>query len=120
MGIYLHEWSCAADVAMDFGISESDLAGSGEIMLASYDRQDYDGSAFVLLRRAGVLYEVNASHCSCMGLEDQWNPEPTTAADLVFRVDNGRLGTGYGGGAFAEDLRGILAGLAAGTESTDG
>jgi len=36
----------------------------------------------VLFKRGGKLYDVNGSHCSCFGLEDQWLPEETTVAAL--------------------------------------
>jgi hypothetical protein len=55
------------------------------ILFALYDGGDYDGSAFVLFERDGELFEVNGSHCSCYGLEDQWKPERTSWQALVDR-----------------------------------
>lgn len=66
-----------------------------EILLASYANECYSGSAFVLFRRDGSLFEVNGSHCSCYGLEGQWSPEETSVAELRHRVKNGGLGSGY-------------------------
>lgn len=63
-----------------------------EILYAVYEQPDYEGSAFVLYRRDGKLYEVNASHCSCYGLEDQWKPEETTWEALAIR-NEGMYGT---------------------------
>lgn len=37
-----------------------------------------DSSAWFLLRKGKQLFEVSGSHCSCMGFEDQFSPEPTT------------------------------------------
>jgi len=53
-----------------------------EILFATYDVEGYDGSAFVLFRQDGELYEVHGSHCSCYGLEDQWKPEKTSIKAL--------------------------------------
>jgi hypothetical protein len=72
-----------------------ELKASGKysgIVLAYYDMDGYEGSAFVLLLRDGELWEVNGSHCSCYGLENQWNPEPTTREALLHRITKGTLG----------------------------
>jgi hypothetical protein len=61
----------------DFEIDMSVLEGC-EVLLASYNQECYEGSAFVLYRKDGKLYEVNGSHCSCFGLEGQWEPEETS------------------------------------------
>ncbi len=80
-----------------------------EILLASYVYHDYDGCAFVLARKEGKLYEVNASHCSCYGLEDQWVPEETTSLALRHRMKEGRLGRDYEGtNIFADELTTVL------------
>lgn len=55
------------------------------IVYAIYDREQYDGSAMVVFEKDGALYEVHGSHCSCFGLEDQWDPEATTEEELRFR-----------------------------------
>jgi hypothetical protein len=65
-----------------------------EVILASYTNENYEGEAFVLFRRNsdGKLYEVNGGHCSCYGLEGQWNPEETTVEALGHRLVSGSLG----------------------------
>ena len=60
-------------------------ACSGTLLFAEYDQQDYEGEAFVLFERDGVLWEVNAAHCSCYGLENQWEPTVCTPASLKMR-----------------------------------
>lgn len=65
-----------------FEIQESDLDGY-EVLYAAYDQADYQGDAFVILRKGGDLFEVNSSHCSCNGLS--WKVEPTTLNALMFR-----------------------------------
>jgi hypothetical protein len=44
-------------------------------LYAEYNHQGYEGSAFVLFIENEKLYGVYGSHCSCMGLEGQWDPE---------------------------------------------
>lgn len=55
-----------------------DLATDAEIVYAAYAYRNYSGSALVIFERDGKLFEVNASHCSCNGLDGQWLPEETT------------------------------------------
>lgn len=62
------------------------------ILFAVYDKQSFSGHAFILYEHNGVLYEVNASHCSCRGLENQWDPEETTLDAIEHRITKGSLG----------------------------
>ena len=78
------------EVAGWFEIDVQVLEGA-EILFAEYYMGNYEGSAFVLLRRGEKLYEVNGSHCSCYGLEGQWGEEETTVEALEHRMT-----TGYG------------------------
>lgn len=109
--VFLHDWKETGLEGMkgDFSISDTELEGA-EILLASYTDENYSGDAFVLFRRDGKLYEVNGSHCSCFGLENQWEPEETDAVALFHRLDNGTLGNdAYN--EFAGELRTVLAKL---------
>lgn len=115
MTIYLHDWArpdwkgrdARAALISNFEISESDLDGC-EILLASYGEDGgWDGVAFVLFRRDGTLYEVNGSHCSCYGLEGQWEPEETSIAALIERLGAGYFGRDIGS-PFADELRALL------------
>jgi hypothetical protein len=121
--MYLNDWKDGGLEGMksDFGIDDTALAGA-DILLASYGYERYEGSAFVLFRRDGKLYEVNGGHCSCYGLnrqsysagdtETQWQPEETTLESLRYRLEKGRLGKeGHCGNEFADELRAVLAGL---------
>lgn len=81
------------------------------IIFAAFIGDTYDGEAFVLFKRNGKLYEVDGSHCSCFGFEDQWDPEEASIAELRHRMDNGRLGEGHAVGGFdnfADELREVL------------
>lgn len=54
-------------------------------MFAAYENESYEGYALVIFSKEGKLYEVNGSHCSCYGLEDQWSPEETSLDALRMR-----------------------------------
>jgi hypothetical protein len=96
MSIYLGNFECKEDVQGSFCCGFLDNC---HILLASYETGDYCGSAFVLFVENGKLYEVSASHCSCYGLENQWDPEETMLAALKHRIEKGNLNNqleGYG------------------------
>lgn len=95
-------------------ISDSPEFKGVEILLASYGTGGYEGIDFVLFRRDGQLYEVNGSHCSCYGLEHQWDPELTTVEALRHRLTNGNLGAdSYYDNSFATELHQVLDALEA-------
>lgn len=111
--IFLNNWAegNAALLKKYFALSGPELLGI-ELLLASYARDAYGGEAFVLYRKGGVLYEVNASHDSSDGVEGQWEPEDTLVKALYYRLDKGRLGSDDGGiNVFADELRFLLAEL---------
>lgn len=111
--ILLHDWAgkTAEDVFRDFELADPPPV---EILLASYDCWGYGGDAFVLFRKDGALFEVNATHCSCYKLQGQWEPEDTTVAALRKRLDDGELGVDTckkGRNVFADELRQLLSQL---------
>ena len=106
--MYLNDWSesQAEGMCRDFEIEMSALDGI-KILVASYTYEDYNGSAFVLFEKGGQLFEVNGSHCSCYGLEGQWEPEETTLEALMARKpwhwsDHGDDFFGFVKGAMSE------------------
>src|SRR5690606_224698 len=69
-----------------FGGDEPDVFPSDdEIVVAWYGSEFYSGRAFVLFKRGGKLFEVNAWHCSCNDLEGRWRPEKTSVSALKMR-----------------------------------
>ena len=74
---YLGNFDNDGDVFGNFEVSKNDQRGVF-ILLAFYGCADYEGNAFVLFIKDGQLYEVHGSHCSCNGLEGQWQPEETS------------------------------------------
>lgn len=107
--MFLNDWENIDEMKNDFEISDVELAGV-RILLASYTCENYDGSAFVLFERDGKLYEVNGNHCSCYGLEGQWEPEETTVESLRHRLEKGWLGWAWDGTAntFADEFANVL------------
>lgn len=87
MSVFHDGWSSLEDMCRDFDIDVS-VMHDKTVLFASYVQESYEGYAFVLFRDAqdGQLYEVNGSHCSCFGLEGQWDPEPTFLAALENRA----------------------------------
>lgn len=59
------------------------IPSEDEILFASYAPGCYCGDAVVIFKRNNILYMVEASHCSCYGLEGQWGPNEIDAAQLL-------------------------------------
>ena len=87
---YFDNWNSHAAMVADFTKADwdddanqyvdrpiEDMATDDEILFAQYGYESYEGNACVLFQRNGVLYRVDAGHCSCYGLEGQWTPEET-------------------------------------------
>lgn len=96
--MYLNNWKSLEDLQADFWPEYAHSCAKKlegvNILLASYGTPSCEGYAFVLFKKDGKLYEINASHCSCFGLERQWCPEETTIEALKYRVEKGTLGHG--------------------------
>lgn len=75
------------------------------ILFASYGYENYSGDAWVLFEEDGKLYEVHGGHCSCYGLEGQWEPEEVSLKELENRLLNGSFGQdSYEGNSFKLEL----------------
>ena len=74
--------TCWADEASP-DIPPQDVA----LIVAWYRNEDYHGQAIVVYRdaRDGKVYENHGSHCSCYGLEGQWQPEEVSTAEILQR-----------------------------------
>jgi hypothetical protein len=106
--VFLNNWSGPEEVLRDFEENEAKHIGE-RILFASYGSEGYEGNAFVLFAQDGKLYEVNGNHCSCMGLETQWEPEETTIEALKMRLVDGTLGReSYCGNDFSGELKAFL------------
>jgi len=89
--MYLTNFKSKEDIENEYNTKLSDDI---EILLAWYGYGDYCGSSFVLYRQNGKLYEVNGNHCSCNGLEGQWEAEETSIETLEKVLDEGTKFTG--------------------------
>jgi len=79
------------------------------ILFASYGQDNYSGDAWVLFEEDGKLYEVNGSHCSCFGLEGQWEAEEVVLKELENRLTKGTFGKDdYSGNEFHNELKTFL------------
>jgi hypothetical protein len=103
--MYLNCFDCKEDVFEEFRVpqDQQDI----KILMAWYDQDYYEGDAFVLFERDGKLYEVHGGHCSCYGLEDQWDPEETSVEALNHYMDHGYFGY-QDRGERAKQLKGVL------------
>ena len=70
--VYRGEWSNWESLRKDFRNDAPEKEPSK--VFAVYNFEGYDGSALVLYVKNRKWAVVEASHCSCYGLEDQWEP----------------------------------------------
>jgi hypothetical protein len=69
-----------------------------EWIFAYYSYENYEGQSFVLFKKNNQIQEVNASHCSCYGLEGQWKPEPSSFEVIKKRLEDDKyFGASYWG-----------------------
>jgi hypothetical protein len=86
---YLYDWeNSTKDEILDEFEFEGDRSEI-EILFASYTYEDYLGEAFLIVKKENKLYEVNAEHCSCYGLEEQFELEETSIEQLEFYLEEG-------------------------------
>jgi len=103
--IFLNDWNDKDQVAKDFETNLDNV----NILFASYSCANYSGDAFVLFEENNKLFEVNGGHCSCYGLEGQWEPEETTIEALNYRLNKGKMGTSnYSDNEYATELKEFL------------
>lgn len=105
--IYQENFSDEQSLLDSFRITKEAFNGA-KVILAWYGYGDYCGSAVVILRKGDQLYEVNGSHCSCYGIEDQWAMEETTKAALRARMNEGSYGSYDGEPTFKTTLLEVL------------
>lgn len=109
MALYTGSFSSRLEIEKEYNIQ---LDPDIEILVAWYGVGNYEGESFVLFRQNGKLFEVNASHCSCYGLEDKWEPEETSVAALILRFKPGGQ-FAYAGDEeriqFSQEMRHVIA-----------
>lgn len=88
-------------IMQDFETTQTDE----KILFATYVYENYEGSAYALFVKDHKLYEVSGGHCSCYGLEGQWEPVEVCLPELVNRITNG---TGYSLDEYGSAVKKIL------------
>jgi hypothetical protein len=74
---YIEEFKTVEDVIERYK-APSDALDDAIVYLAWYGYGSYSGRSKVIYEKNDVLYEVDGSHCSCSGLEGQWDPQKVT------------------------------------------
>ncbi len=75
-----------ADILKQYEVDDLHALDGCEVLFATYECANYEGHSQVIYRDLdGELYEVCGSHCSCMGLEGQWDPARVTVEALKMR-----------------------------------
>ncbi len=87
MEVYFGEFSCWQDVLGQFEVSEDPRPD--QVIYAVYDAPLYEGYASVIYRVGDRYYWAHGSHCSCYGLEGQWEPEEYSREELVGAIGRG-------------------------------
>lgn len=83
---YYEDFESIEDVKKEYELTDAELEGV-EILYAVYQTGCYDGESLVLFKKEGKIYIVNASHCSCNGLEGCWDPVETNEKALKMEID---------------------------------
>lgn len=86
MAVFLGDWSSIGDLQRDFATPD---VGGYNVIVAGYFCENYEGSCYVLAESGGQLFECAGGHCSCYGLEGQWEPAPVTRDYLQQRLEKG-------------------------------
>jgi hypothetical protein len=85
---FLGSFASVDDLLKEFGAPP--LAPGMEVLFAVYETGTYEGDAFVLLRdETGQLWSTGGSHCSCHGLEGQWDLAHDSRENLVRLAQDG-------------------------------
>lgn len=85
--MFLCDWKNIDNLISDFQIESKELEGVN-ILLAYYNYEFCEGNAYVLFEKDGKLYECHGGHCSCYGLEGQWEPEEVDLNYLEYRMNH--------------------------------
>jgi hypothetical protein len=64
-----------------------------DVIFALYEREGYEGTAYVIYYDQGKYYLNYGSHCSCYGLEGQWSPDEYASAEELKKCVINHIGT---------------------------
>lgn len=91
MSVYHDNFSCWADVQKEYQMDEKEP----DVIFAAYSYENYSGTSVVLFKVDDKYYLNDGSHCSCYGLEGQWNPEEYNSLDLLKKCVDKHSDYGY-------------------------
>lgn len=98
-----------ADFLQKFGALESSTTYHPLLLVNNSSCSGEMAQSFGLFVKDGALFEVNGTECSVWDFDGQWEPEETSTAALLHRLDKGTLGTvGDEENHFDAPLRAIL------------
>ncbi|RYD65673.1 MAG: hypothetical protein EOP83_06905 [Verrucomicrobiaceae bacterium] len=83
--MFVGEFDNERDVCKEFRIDKI----GGFVIFAGYEIDGYEGAANVIFVQGGKFWHVEGSHCSCYGLEDQWEPEEMPVEALLHIAEKG-------------------------------
>lgn len=88
MDVYFDNFGNWSDVSAEFSgdydrPSTPKIPEPDEVIFAGYTYEDYSGDAVVVYRNGDKFYIVEGGHCSCYGLENQWEPEEYTLQQMI-------------------------------------
>ncbi len=94
------------DVQQQYRMSEPE---PDEVIYAGYNNGgDYSADSIVLYRNGDKYYLNTGSHCSCYGLENQWDPEEYDLQTLIAAFAKGTTKGYYSYPAFAAAFQRML------------
>ena len=103
--IFLNLFGNKKDIEYEFQVK---LEENIKILFAYYEDENYSGSAWVLFEKNGELYEASGEHCSCYGLDGQWEPDITCLESLEMRLKEGTFGYFYNSDIVRTELKKFL------------
>lgn len=106
MTVFFESFDSVQSIAHEFKVNV-EVLNEVNLLFAFYDNDGYSGRAFVLYEKYGKFFEVHANHCSCYGLEDQWDPEETFKEALLHWCENGKTRFGVHNNLFHEIVKGL-------------
>lgn len=68
----------------------AEIGPEPELVYAVYSTPAYEGSATVIFKRDGKWFEASGGHCSCYGLEGQWEPTELNPQEHLAAVAAGK------------------------------
>jgi hypothetical protein len=88
----IHGFEDLDDICGRYRIDRSVL-DEYELLFACYYNEGWEGDSNLFLRKDGKFFVVDASHCSCYGLEGRFDPVETTKEAMMLQANENRHGS---------------------------